>query len=191
MLIKTTRKPRNDKGKPRDYPATRAKRIHPERKHGGRYFSLSRRRMQEMQMKLMGYAPPHSAIYTITYNKTRASRYQYTDVFCINNNRLFKISKIVAYILGYKMHHHQYSGRPSVLHGKDCMRIRTFREHEAVNRKEMITNEVDMIKILSTKMFGVDNSYHHESILIMSSEFERTIEQIPNHTKKSYIATSI
>lgn len=147
--------------------------------------------MQDMQMKLMGYAPPHSAIYTITYNKTRASRYQYTDVFCINNNRLFKISKIVAYILDYKMHKPDTTGRPAVLHGTDCMRIRTFRENTAMTRKDMITNEVDMIKVLSTRMFGVDNSYHHESVLMMSSEFERKIDEMPNHTRKSYIATSI
>lgn len=185
------RKPRSDKGTKHDYPDNRVQRVTLEKKDGSKYNAKYRNKMQDMQIKLMGYAPAHSAIYTITYNKTRASRYQYTDVFCINNNRLFKITKIVAYILGFKMHKPDTTGRPAILHSMDCMRIRTFRENAVLSKKDMVTIEIDMIKILSTKMFGVDDSYHHESILLMSSEFERKVEEIPNHTRKSYIATSV
>jgi hypothetical protein len=166
-------------------------RITGERKDGSKYNAKSRREMQDMQIKLMGYAPAHSAIYTITYNKTRASRYQYTDVFCINNNRLFKITKIVAYILGFKMHKPDTTDRPAILWSVDCMRVRTFREYAVLSKKDMVTIEIELVKMLSTKMFGVDDSYHHESVLLMSSEFERKIEEIPNHTKKSYIAKSV
>ena len=187
----TTRKVRTDKGVKHNYPTNRVQRVTVEKKDGSKYNAKSRREMQDMQIKLMGYAPAHSAIYTITYNKTRASRYQYTDVFCINNNRLFKITKIVAYILGFKMHKPDTTDRPAILWSEDCMRVRTHREYATLSKRDMVAIEVEMIKILSAKMFGVDNSYHHESILLMFSEFERKVEEIPNHTKKTYIATSV
>lgn len=187
----TARKERTDKGVSHSYPTNRVQRITVERKDGSKYNAKHRNEMQEMKMKLMGYAPPHSAIYTITYNKTRASRYQYTDVFCINNNRLFKITKIVAYILGFKMHKPDKTDRSPILWSEDCMRVRTHREYAVLSKRDMVVIEFEMIKILSTKIFGVDNSYHHESILTMASEFERKLEEVPNHTKKSYIAKSI
>lgn len=185
--MERVRSERNDIGKNHNYPKTRTQRITPEKKDGSRYNSRSRKKMAEMQMKLIGYAPAHSAIYTHTYNKSRCARYQYMDVFCINNSRLFKITKIVAYIMEFEIPKTKKTDKSYVTYGVDCMRVRTYKENDDHSREEMIKIETNMIKNLSRKIFGVDNSYFHESISVMTSEFSRTIDKVENHVKKSYI----
>lgn len=178
---------RSDSGIPHKYPTTRVQRVLPLNPDGTKMKSPKRIRMQEMQLKLMGYAPPHTALYTITYNKTRSSRYQYIDVFCINNNRLFKITKIVAFILGFRMFKSKVA-----CYGIDSMCVRTYREYTAFSRKDITDIEVNFIKMLAKKMYNDENAYYHESVVMMTSEYEKDAEQIENHTpRKSYIATSV
>ena len=62
-----------------------------------------------------------------------------------------------------------------------------IKKNDDHSREEMIKIETNMIKNLSRKIFGVDNSYFHESISVMTSEFSRTIDKVENHVKKSYI----
>lgn len=176
------RKTRNDTGVHHNYPDTRQARTLVPNAKGEYNSSPKRTRMQNMQLKLAGYAPPHSYIYTITYNKTRAKRYQYTDVFCINNNRLFKITKIVAYILGFNLYKTK-----TVFWGKDAMQVRTFREHETYSKQDMVDVETAFIKILAKKMYNDEDSYIHQSIVMMESEYKHKVEEVVTHTKKSYI----
>lgn len=185
--MEKVRSERNDIGKKHNYPLTRTQRITATKKDGSKYNSKHRTKMAEMQMKLMGYAPAHSAIYTHTYNKSRCARYQYVDVFCINNNRLFKITKIVAYIMGFEIPKNNKTDKSYVPYGVDCMRVRTYKENDSHTREEIVEIEANMIKDLSIKIFGVDNSYFHESISVMTSEFKRTVDKVENHVKKSYI----
>jgi hypothetical protein len=169
-----------------NYPEVRQKRTTYERSDGTVYQTKQRAEMQEMQLKLMSYAPPHSFLYTITYNKTRASRYQYCDVFVINNGRLFKITKIVAYILGFRI----YKPRKTVFWGKDCMVVRTFREYKVFTKYEMIDIEYDFIRILSKKLFGIEDAYNHQSLLLMESQFDKKLEEVEPQRKKSFIVKS-
>lgn len=177
-----TRQTRNDTGTHHNYPDTRVLRVLEPNARGEIMSSPKRTRMQNMQLKLAGYAPPHSYIYTITYNKTRAKRYQYTDVFCINNNRLFKITKIVAYILGFKL----YKSK-TVFWGTDAMVVRTFREYQTYSKQDMVDIETAFIKILAKKMYNDENAYVHEAIVMMQSEYKHKVEEVVAHTKKSYI----
>jgi virulence-associated protein VapD len=180
------RKVRSDSGVNHNYPDIRQRRTTFKRSDGTVYQTKKREAMMEMQMKLMEYAPPHSAIYTITYNTSKATRYQFTDFFCINNHRLFKLTKIVAYILGYKL----YKPRSKKFWGKDCMMVRTFREYQTMDKVEMVKIEIDLVKILSQKMFGNEDAYHHESLVMMQSQYDEPMEEIKKLTKKSYIVKS-
>jgi hypothetical protein len=177
------RKVRTDKGVNHNYPDIRKRRTTYEKEDGTVYQTKKRTSMQEMQMKLMEYAPPHTAIYTITYNKSKATRYQYTDFFCISNHRLFKLTKIVAYILGYRL----YKPQGKNFWGKDCMMVRTFREYQTTDKLDMVKIEIDLVKILSKKMFNDENAYHHESLVMMQSQYDEPIEKVKELTKKSYI----
>lgn len=184
------RRERTDIGKTHNYPLQRKERECIVKTDGSRYIGIKKRKMQDMIIKLMGYAPAHCFIYTMTYNKTQASRYQYTDVFCVNNGRLFKITKIVAYIMGYKMHVMEGKYARPIFWSEDCMRLRTYKENQVLKKKDMVENEINLVKSLSMKLFNNEDGYNHESLLTMNSQFSKPIEEI-NHPKKSYIVRSI
>lgn len=165
------------------YPKNRKSRVWYPNPLRGKVSAPKRLKLQEMQLKLAGYCPPFSAIYTISYFMTRCRKHQYTDVYCINNNKLFKITRIVAHVLGYRI-----SRSKSLYAGMGAMLVKTIINDNTENYKNiMIENEIRVIKDLAKKMYNNSDAYQVQSMMEMNSEYTLSIEEIPNHTKKSYI----
>jgi hypothetical protein len=72
-------------------------------------------------------------------------------------------------------------------YSEDAMVIRTHREHETYEKKDMVEVESIVIKHLAKKMFNDEDAYKHESLVMMTSQYEKTVEKVENHTKKSFI----
>lgn len=176
---------RADKGGTHKYPKNRKRTL--RGKIQKPYTTRLRRKMTDAMVRLIGYCPQHSFIYTITYMTSDKSRYQYVDVFCINNNQIFKISKLVAYIMKTRI----VKNNRKILNALDVMVMRTHQENIRLTSAQIVTNETEFIKLLSKKLFNHENGFNHQPMILMKSVFDKKVDSIPEAIKKSYIAKTV
>lgn len=161
-------------GKPRKrrYPKDRKPR-ELERYNTERTMKFSRIK-KESQLRLLTFAPMYTNIYTLAYGRSDSSKYFYIDVFAISDNRLYKITKMVAKVMGYNIipSHHTFRA-PNV------MQVPNLTKNDLVwKNKGYLTLEEMVVKELSLTMFGIDNGYFHESIMaLFPFEVEKTVKQ--------------
>lgn len=174
-MIQPTRKP---------YPKNRKESgtRNTNRKGTHYYNSAVKRRLRELVDRLMGYAPPFSPIFTLTYGRSEFNRYQYVDVFCLYNNNLIKITKLVAKIIKTPT-----LKSKNKFYGFDVLALRTFKDNKNSTRNEYHTNEAKMIEQLSMIMFSRPDGYVHNNLQKIVEFTEVKIDQNPYITKKSYI----
>lgn len=115
---------------------------------------------KESQIKLLTFAPMYTNIYTLAYGNSDTSRYFYIDVFSVFDGRLYKITKMVAKILGYNIipSHHRFR-TPNV------MQVPNYLKEDKVRERVFLDVEHMVVTNLSKAMFNIDNGYFHESIM--------------------------
>jgi hypothetical protein len=173
------------RGAKHNYPQNRKRPVtHRKARPSGLTYKNSKARvtMRDNQAKLLGYANPYATLYTMSYGKSESNRYQYMDIFVVNNGSLFKISRLVASVLRIKIQKSHFR-----FVSKDVMRVRTGRENMIDTNEDTINLEISIIKKLAKKMFNNENGYNHVPMLLMQEFTAKPIEQIETHNKKSYI----
>ena len=115
---------------------------------------------KESQIKLLTFAPMYTNIYTLAYGSSDTSRYFYVDVFSVFDGRLYKITKMVAKILGYNIipSHHRFR-TPNV------MQVPNYLKEDKARERGFLEVEHMVVANLSMAMFNIDNGYFHESIM--------------------------
>jgi hypothetical protein len=172
-------------GEKHRYPQNRKRPIkHRKARPTGLVYNNSKTKvtMRESMAKLLGYANPYATLYTISYGKSEVNRYQYMDIFVINNGNLFKISRLVAGILRFRIQKSHFR-----FVAKDVLAVRTGRENMIDTNVDTINLEIAVVKKLAKKMFNNENGYNHVPMLLMQEYTAKPIEQLEAHNKKSYI----
>lgn len=111
------------------------------------------------KIKLLSFAPEFANIYTVSYVPTDRRRYIYMDVFAIVDNRLYKINKLLANVLGYRV-----SKNLGYMYGiASCLMVPFLVNPENVD-KSFVQIEEKLIKELSSMMFGYADGYFWQSL---------------------------
>lgn len=147
--------------------------------------SKNKRKMTEWMLILLSYAPLESTIYTVSYGNSEANRYQYMDIYAIYDDKLYKVTSIVANILHFVTldRHYRFTAY-------DTLAVRTGKEHHKQQRAEILALEKDVVTKLNKKMFKSETGFKHVSLLGMLEYTTTTNEEsIPKDEpeKKTYI----
>lgn len=118
--------------------------------------------LKEAQEKLLTFAPRYSNIYTQSYWNSEGQRYLYMDVFTVVDNRFYKITKMVARVLGHRMIEKQ-----RYFSHKHVMAVRNWNMEEIRQPEVHLRMELEVVEALSKMMFSETNGYFHESIETM------------------------
>lgn len=131
----------------RKYPKTRKKREITK-------YKLKEEEKKLAQIKLLSYAPEFTNIYTKSHAVSPDRKFLYVDVVAVYDNRLYKITKLISYVMGvpFLVSHARFRT-------PDTVRLdynKTLDEH---HEKPYILLEEKLIKDLSMIMFGYDAGY--------------------------------
>lgn len=148
---------------------TKRKNIYPRQRKsrtGIKYASKKKLEKQKIikdaQEKVLTFAPRYSNIYTQSYWNSEGQRYLYMDVFSIVDGRFYKITKMVARVLGYRIiEKHRFFSHKTV------MAVRNWNLEEIRNPEVHLRMEKEIVEALSKSLFGVTDGYFHESIEMM------------------------
>lgn len=146
----------------RKYPKTRKKRDIVN--YSTKKYNLNADYIKECQIKLLSFAPLYTQIYTTSYSRNMQSNYVYVDVVAITDNRMYKLSKLVAKIMGYRLVRSSAKFKmPDVIAVpvENDWRDTDFEDM----RQPLLEIEEKLIKELSTRMFGHDSGYFWNSQL--------------------------
>lgn len=163
-------------GKPRKhkYPKNRKKRDVIEYKTPKKI----QKRMEAIKHKesLASYAPLYSQIYTQSYSKSEIGHYLYIDFFVVCDGRIYKMTNLIANVMGWKILQSRQDTRAPYL----CRVPYLKNPH---NRDKMYVEiEEEAVKQLSLKMFGTPDGYFWQSLLKM---YPHDIQR--PEVKKTYI----
>lgn len=119
-------------------------------------YKMQDEQRKEAQIKLLSFAPEFTSIYTISYYH-QGSKFIYMDVLALHDNRIYKITKLMCYILDSIFLKSQKGERS--FHKHDLFRVKKTLSPEDRYYRYHVDLEEQTIKELSMVLFGYEDGY--------------------------------